>query len=249
MRGVYHHSPAQEPVIAESRSKPITKRVTKPVVGILADVQSFNNLPRHVITAHYTQRLAEAGATPIVLPPAIEALDDQLGLCNAIVLVGGDDPSTEPFGQPTHPASKLVDPLRQSYETALIEHLRDQSPDLPVLGVCLGMQMMALLAGGHLNQHLPETHGSHADHWNHDHEILPTQGSPIASGVVHSNHRQAIDDPGSLAVLATAHDGIIEAVGDPSRAFYVGVQWHPERTDNDALGAKLFRDLVGAIRR
>lgn len=249
MRGVYHPSAKQEQHITHPRSNPERSTDTRPIVGILADVQTFNSRPRHVITSHYTQRVVEAGAVPIVLPPAISALEQHAALCDAIVLVGGDDPRTEPFGEPTHPEAKHVDPVRQEYETTLINHLAEHSPDTPVLGVCLGMQMMALIAGGHLNQHLPETHDSHADHWDRDHEIIPTGDSPIGRGTVHSNHRQAIDDPGSMAVLAAAHDGVIEAVGDPSRAFYVGVQWHPERTQEDVLGAKLFRDLVAAIRQ
>jgi len=220
----------------------------KPVVGILADIQTFGGKPRHVITSHYTERIVAAGGVPIVLPPAEAALLDQLALCDAIVLVGGDDPCTEPFGEATHASVVRVNPYRQNVETLLLEHLRDTSPDTPMLGVCLGMQMMALVAGGHLNQHLPDTHQSHADHWDNDHEIVPSAGSSLSPGIVHSMHRQAIDNPGSLDVLALAHDGIIEAVGDPKRAFCIGVQWHPERTECKALGQHLFDQLVAAAK-
>ena len=189
-----------------------------------------------------------AGAVPVVLPPSESALIDQLSLCDAIVLTGGDDPCTESFGEPTHESSVRVAPLRQSVESQLLERFASNSPDTPILGVCLGMQMMALMAGGHLNQHLPETHKSHADHWDKDHDIRPTAGSKLLPGVVHSMHRQAIDDPGSLEVLAVAHDGVIEAVWDPHREFYIGVQWHPERTACQQLGQNLFDQLVAAIK-
>lgn len=226
------------------KEQAITTGTGKPVVGILADIQTFNGRTRHVITEHYTQRIVTAGGVPMVIPPSTDTLLDQLSLCDAIVLTGGDDPCTEPFGKPTHASAVRVDQLRQRVETQLIEHLAAHSPDMPVLGVCLGMQMMALVAGGHLNQHLPETHNTHADHWDNDHEVIPVERSPLSTGTVHSMHRQAIEDPGSLSVLATAHDGVVEAVGDPSRKFYLGVQWHPERTQCTQLGQHLFDELV-----
>ena len=67
------------------------------------------------------------------------------------MFIGGDDPRTEPFGEPTHPKATPVEPERQAFETALLEELQ-RRPGAPVLGVCLGMQMMALHAGGKLNQ-------------------------------------------------------------------------------------------------
>ena len=66
-------------------------------------------------------------------------------------------------------------------------------------------------------------------------------------GTVHSRHRQAISDPGSLEVLATSPDGLIEAVGDQRRPFYIGVQWHPERTQCAPLGSDLFKQLIASI--
>ena len=108
------------------------------------------------------------------------------------------------------------------------------------------MQMMSLIAGGSLNQHLPDTHTTHADHWDRDHDIIPT-ASIMQPGTVQSRHRQAISNPGSLEVLATSPDGLIEAVGDPARPFYLGVQWHPERTACAPLGSDLFARLIAAI--
>jgi len=70
----------------------------------------------------------------------------------------------------------------------------------------------------------------------------------ISSGSVHSRHRQAIVDAGRLKVIARAPDGVIEAVQDPARRFYLGVQWHPERTTNTELGSRIFERLVAAVR-
>ncbi len=201
---------------------------------------------RHTITSAYTQAVTNAGAIPIILPPVVSDIETHLALCDAFVLTGGDDPVTEPFGVPTHPAAVRVHPDRQSYETLLLRALQISRPDAPVLGVCLGMQMMSLIAGGTLNQHLPDTHTSHADHWDRDHDIIPST-ELMRPGSVHSRHRQAISDPGSLEVLATSPDGLIEAVGDPTRSFYLGVQWHPERTTCAPLGSDLFKKLIASI--
>lgn len=206
----------------------------------------MSDRPRHTVTTAYAQAVARAGGTPIILPPIAEHARAHLALCDAFVLTGGDDPVTEPFGAPTHRAALRVDPARQSYETLLLRLLADERPSAPVLGVCLGMQMMSLVAGGALNQHLPDTHASHADHWDRDHEIIPS-GDAMQRGIVHSRHRQAVRDPGALAVLATSPDGLIEAVGDSSRPFYLGVQWHPERTVDHALGDALFARLLASV--
>lgn len=205
-----------------------------------------NGRERHAITSAYTEAVTNAGGIPIILPPVARDIESHLALCDAFVLTGGDDPVTEPFGVPTHPAAVRVHESRQNYETLLLRSLAQSRPNAPVLGVCLGMQMMSLIAGGSLNQHLPDTHTTHADHWDRDHDIIPTT-KLMQPGTVHSRHRQAISDPGSLEVLATSPDGLIEAVGDPARPFYLGVQWHPERTTCAPLGSDLFRELIASI--
>ena len=218
--------------------------MSQPIVGITADIQVWNDRRRCTVTSAYIQAITDAGATPILLPPSQQCIEHHIKLCHAFVLTGGDDPRTEPFGITTHPQAVPVDPERQTYESALIDYLQNHHPHLPVLGVCLGMQMMALHAGGSLNQHLPDTHDSHASHWDNEHQITPTMDGILAHGTVHSRHRQAVENPGQLSVLATAPDGIIEAVADPDRPFYLGVQWHPERTSDAALGRNLFQSLV-----
>jgi len=112
-----------------------------------------------------------------------------------------------------------------------------------VLGVCLGMQLMALHAGGALDQHLPDSLPTAADHWGRkNHQVAGELGSAL----VQSHHRQAITNAGSLRVAARAHDGVIEAVRDEDRRFYLGVQWHPERTADDGLGSGLIFNLIEA---
>lgn len=225
-----------------------------PLVGITLDAEQLPTRLRLTVSHAHARCIAQAGGLPVMLGPIPELAHRYAALCDAFILTGGDDPRTEPFGEPTHPKATPVLESRQEFETTLLRVLADQYPHKPVLGVCLGMQMMALVAGGRLNQHLPDTLENAAHHWDTTHPITSTHvdtpgsfdllASLSESSRVHSRHRQAVDEPGSLTVLALADDGIIEAVADPSRNFYLGVQWHPERTEDPALGLALFRQAV-----
>jgi putative glutamine amidotransferase len=217
-----------------------------PLIGVSADVHDGRARVRRT----YCDALRRAGAVPVVLTPPTDpahaqgAATEHLERLDALVLTGGDDPRTEPFGVPTDPRVTPVDASRQAYETALLTLATDR--DTPVLGVCLGMQMKALCAGGALDQWMPDTTPTHADHWGDaPHAILP-DGAPFPPGDVTSHHRQAVADGGSMRVIARAPDGVIEAIDDPARRFALGVQWHPERTGADDLGDALYRMLVRA---
>jgi putative glutamine amidotransferase len=207
-----------------------------PIIGITTDLADG----RHQAGVGYAHAVRRAGGVPVLLPPVPGCAAAHLDLCDGLVLTGGDDPIMERFGCATHRKAKPVHPDRQAYELDLLDLVKT---DVPVLGVCLGMQLMCLHAGGRIDQHLPDTLATHADHW--DARAHGVSGS-LGSGTVHSHHRQAVIDPGRLDVDARAHDGVIEAVRDSDRRFYVGVQWHPERTADPALGAALFEQLVAA---
>lgn len=233
-----------------------------PLVGITCDLVPHprSSRPTCSVALAYAQCVARAGGTPLLLAPMPELVAGHLDACDAFLLTGGEDPRTEPFGQPTHPNAFVMDPQRQEYEVALLRALATLRPDAPVLGICLGMQLMALVAGGALDQHLPDTLATHADHAAKDHPVhpepdpsglfasAPARAGLQFAGLAASHHRQAVDNPGSLLVLARAHDGVIEAVGDPRRKFYVGVQWHPERTSDERPGQRVFDAFVRAAR-
>ena len=225
----------------------------RPIIGIAPDLSEPRpGRLRAEVGLAYAQAIWDAGGMPLILPPIVELIPEQLFLCRGWVLTGGDDPSTEPFGAPTHPKATPVHPARQRYETALLQALTLR-PQTPALGVCLGMQMMALAAGGTLDQHLPETLPTHEVHWaNSVHPVHaePRSGSPIllANARVTSHHRQAVRDPGAMRVIARSQDGVIEAIDHPGARFFLGVQWHPERTDDPALGQGIFSQLVAAAR-
>ncbi len=205
-----------------------------PLIGITADGDERT----YKCARAYSEMVAESGGTPIILPHRLDRLDEYLKLCAGFILTGGDDPRMEEFGAATHAKATPLDPQRQAFEVAL---LRAAPADLPLLGVCLGMQMMALVAGGTLDQHLPDTLPSHDSHWGQKTHAVEGE---IGRGLVLSHHRQAVADPGRLVVVARAPDGVIEAVADPACRFRLGVQWHPERTADPHLGRSLFARLV-----
>jgi putative glutamine amidotransferase len=123
------------------------------------------------------------------------------------------------------------------------------------------MQMMALVAGGTLDQHLPETTPTADRHWGsavHPIKLVVMGSGGGGGGViaslmagaeraeVTSHHRQAVKDAGKLRIAAVSDDGVVEAIDRPDAAFVVGVQWHPERTTDRALGVGVFERLVQA---
>lgn len=224
--------------------------MTNPIIGITMDVSETNGRLKYDVSAAYAACIVKAGGTPIHLPPIAAHIPRHLAMCNGFILTGGDDPKMEQFGVPTHPQAKVIHPERQAYELGLLAALEAQAPDKPVLGVCLGMQLMCLHAGGKLNQFLPDTLPTHAIHKNAEHRVVPIRGQPddlmSQPATVWSNHRQAIDHGGKLTVIGTSEDNVIEAVRNPARRWCVGVQWHPERTADPMLGQRFLSELVSA---
>jgi putative glutamine amidotransferase len=223
--------------------------MARPVVGITTDIVEADGRQKADVSCEYARCVERAGGTPILLPAIESVVRAHVELCDAFVLTGGDDPDTRAFGIDTHPQAKIMSPKRQTYEMALLEALRAM-PRTPVLGICLGMQLMGLSAGAELDQHLPDSTPTHEDHRRRNHRIA-VDGSfaflQARAGEVWSNHHQALRTSGALRVFARAEDGVIEGVVDDSRPFFVGVQWHPERTREESVGQALFEALVAAV--
>ncbi len=209
--------------------------MSAPIIGITVDQHE----KRFRVSFAYADAVVTAGGIPILLPPILGQEEHFMTLCDGFVFTGGDDPKMETWNLTTHEKATPVAKGRQEFELSLLQKLQ-KMPNVPVLGVCLGMQWMGLLAGGSLEQDLPEPLASH--HGAGEHKVT---GS-IGEGIVHTHHHQALTNAGSLTVVASADDGVIEAVRDESRSWYVGVQWHPERTKDHQLGQGLFEQLLTA---
>lgn len=213
----------------------------KPFIAITSDLEGA----RYVLKCNYVSMVVEAGGLPAIVPPIQHLAAEQAMRYDGIIITGGDDIDTLPFGLPLHIESCTMDERRQRGELALLDALKSK-PDLPVLGICLGMQLMGFHAGGELIQHLPDAIPTGELHLG---DRIHRVHGEIGSGEVMSYHHQALANAGRLKVIGHSDDGVIEAVKDPDRPFYVGVQWHPERTTDPVLGFQIIQRLVDAAKR
>lgn len=189
----------------------------------------------------YMDGVRQAGGLPIMLPliSAGKDLDALLELCDGLIFTGGQDVSPELYGEDPLPACGELCPERDRMERQLLA--KAVALDKAVLGICRGLQLMNAALGGTLYQDLPLQHPSSCEHhmeapYNRvAHPAALPAGTPLAA-LLHTNeigvnscHHQAIRDlaPG-LSVMASAPDGVIEAVYMPERRFVWAVQWHPE---------------------
>jgi putative glutamine amidotransferase len=238
--------------------------VDRPVIGICTALEqarwSVWDQTAFLLPASYVAALHGAGAIAVMLPPdpAVAADPDQtLDLLDGVLLAGGADIDPDTYGERTRHARTIgTVPARDAFEIAFV--LRALERDLPVLGICRGMQLLNVARGGSVIQHLPERFG-HTDHMRtpgtfdgNDHYVRLTPGSLAAraSGgdrpTTKSHHHQGIDRLGDgLSITGWAErDDLPEAIEDPTRSFALGVQWHPEADPQ----SQLFRALVAAAR-
>ena len=198
-----------------------------------------------MVHSAYVNSVKEAGGVPFLIPHIPELAADALDALDGVLLTGGDDIDMRNFGQVLHAKADLMPPLRQRGEFALLRAL-DQRPTLPVLGICLGMQLMGVHNGCPLIQHLHDVIPNGDRHVGN--KIHSITGS-IGSGQVTSSHHQALASAGPFETLALSDDGVLEAIRLANRSFYVGVQWHPERTQDQKLGLGIIEKLVNAAQK
>jgi putative glutamine amidotransferase len=208
----------------------------------------------------YTQAIQEAGGIAVVVPAHgyVDDTDALLDRLDGLVFSGGPDLDPAVYGQARHPQlGPDVDRVSDEYELALLAGAAER--DLPMLGICRGMQALNVSRGGTLHQHLPDRTAldhrqSHAP-FEPIHPVSVTTGSLLHQLArssrleVNSYHHQAVDRlGGGLQACASAADATIEAVWDPSARFCLGVQWHPEVLTHQLDQAALFERLVLAAR-
>lgn len=243
-------------------SGPAAVRQT-PVVGVcgVPTVTSWGywSQPAVLAAETYLSAIRRAGGTPVILPPvnpSTAQVADVLRALDAVVLAGGTDVSPEVYGEVAglHMEESVVD--RDLYELAITRAALER--DLPVLGICRGLQLLNIATGGTLHQHLLD-HG-YAEHrpapgrldqvTNHAVRVDPTSLLG-ACGLgelqeVNSHHHQGIAllGDGARVIAHSLPDGVVEAVEWPAHRFVLGVQWHPEEPPMDGL----FVGLVAAAR-
>ncbi|MBI5508280.1 MAG: gamma-glutamyl-gamma-aminobutyrate hydrolase family protein [Deltaproteobacteria bacterium] len=197
--------------------------------------------PRLFLTRAYADAVFRAGADPVLLPilPADRA-PALLDSVHALVVSGGAlDVPPSFYGETVHTACGPTSEERSAFERALVLAAVDR--DLPLLGVCGGMQILNVALSGSLHQDLSLRENTQSHQQPHDkaqphhpvHVSAPSLLHRIIGGkdtlAVNSTHHQVVKEVGrGLAVTAVAADGVVEAVELPGKRFVLGVQWHPE---------------------
>ncbi|MBX3118215.1 MAG: gamma-glutamyl-gamma-aminobutyrate hydrolase family protein [Fimbriimonadaceae bacterium] len=225
----------------------------KPIIGITVDCRYK---PEDARTHgdfkqnwNYPEMIAEAGGVPFVIPPMAD-MNEVAQIIDGWMIPGGDDMNASRFGEENHPKVVLQDPKRYDAEAALWEAVPSE---MPVLGICYGCQFLNVVRGGTLIQHLPDV----VHHENHSGGTLETISLKVGSKTAQavgtttpkgkSYHHQAVGRLGEgLAVSGCHEDGTIEAFEATDRPWLIAVQWHPERTPDDAETKHLFRAFVEA---
>jgi anthranilate synthase component 2/putative glutamine amidotransferase len=221
--------------------------VARPVVGITTYVTDASwgswNLEAALIPFDYVKAIEHAGGRPMLVPPSLDGVEETLDALDAVVFTGGSDLDPELYGERAHEETAGIVRLRDDAELALLKAALER--DMPVLGICRGIQVLNVGLGGDLDQHLEgHRHDPPGQFLEHDVAIEPDTRLGAILGertTVMSHHHQGLKTlaPG-LVETAHADDGLLEAVEAPDRRFTVGVLWHPEA----GTDARLFETLV-----
>ncbi len=216
--------------------------MTRPLIGITtyrepATWRRWDGVDATLLPAAYTDAVRAGGGTPVLIPPL--GIADQASLLvsrlDGLVISGGSDVNPSRYSAEPGPYTVGWRDDRDVSEMALLDAADDI--ELPVLGICRGMQLMAVTAGGSLLQHVPDAVG----HDRHSPgpaaygavQVRPVPGSRLAgilgdAVTVACHHHQAVADHPGFVGAATADDGLLEAMETPGNRFRLGVQWHPE---------------------
>lgn len=227
---------------------------TRPVIAITGESAALQIVPAeespvYGVPQTYVDALAAVGASAVIIPPVPHSAS-AVRRFDGLLLSGGPDLSPALYGATAmHPALKLGD--RDNAELDVLRAALDAG--LPILGVCRGMQLLAVHFGGTLHQHLPDAmgHDRHCPDGRMGVHGVRFSDATLVNDIygpnrqVNSFHHQGVADTGVLVACGWADDGLVEAVQYPDLPFVLGVQWHPEKSD---LDRELFRRFVDRCR-
>lgn len=231
-----------------------------PVIGFPLDHEAaggYSKLPWYALRENYFTAVGELGAAAIGMPHAREHAERYLEMIDALVLTGGHfDIPPSLYGAGAQHETVTLKETRTAFEWAMTEGALRRG--IPILGICGGEQLLNVVLGGTLHQHVPEAFPGGLAHEQpnprHEpgHKVCVTPGTLLHRIVgaeeiaVNSAHHQAVDKPGQgVAVNAAAPDGVIEGIELAEHPFCLGVQWHPEYHVSGA-DRKIFEALVAA---
>jgi putative glutamine amidotransferase len=228
-------------------------KTTKPLIGISAYREQSRwgvwDEQADLLPAAYARSIEAAGGVAVLLPPTADPVVDALAVVarlDGLIIAGGADVDPSRYTEVAHERTANWREDRDAWEFALLDAAAPAR--LPVLGICRGMQVMAVHAGGHLDQHVPdalghEGHSPGGDVYG-DVDISVVHGTRLAQILVPApsvrcHHHQSVATHPGLVASAHSADGNLEAIEDPDRPFWLAVQWHPETQADAGLFAAL----------
>jgi putative glutamine amidotransferase len=235
--------------------------LSRPAIGICGAIEQVSwgawTVLANLSPRSYALAVQAAGGMALLLPPddsAAENPGEMIDLLDGLMLAGGSDIDPATHGAKPHPETKGSRPERDRFELALSHAALER--DMPVLGICRGMQLLNVACGGTLEQHLPDriaserhrhTPGSFADHGVRITEgTLAARAVGATAGAVKSHHHQGVGELGEDVTITgwAVEDDVIEAIELPGKAYALGVLWHPEEDQR----SRVIASLVGAAR-
>jgi putative glutamine amidotransferase len=231
----------------------MSRRSDRPVVGVSTYRETARwgvwETTADVLHAQYADAVVAAGGVPVLLPPAAGTEDvarTVVSRIDALVVSGGADVDPGRYGAEPHRRTAAWREDRDAWETALLQAAEEIA--LPTLGVCRGMQLMAVAAGGSLHQHTPELVGHEEHNPGGDAfgrtSVRTAEGSRLRAVIgehaeVGCHHHQSVEVHPGFDAVAWAFDGSLEAMEQPGDRFCLAVQWHPEVGTDHTLFAAL----------
>ena len=230
----------------------------RPLIGITSYAQPARwgawELPAALVPLFYVESVERGGGRALVVPPSTDAVDETLDVLDGVVFSGGIDIDPSNYGAERHAETDPAQAHRDAGELALLSRALER--DVPTLAICRGFQLLNVVRGGDLVQHLPESvgHEGHREELGRfsEHPVEVKDGTRLSSILgpqhdgVQSSHHQGVGRVGAgLVETAWAEDGTLEGLEDPDRRFAVAVLWHPEMEDDK----RLFSALVEEARR
>lgn len=217
--------------------------MSQPIIGITLDFEAvggYSPMPYYALRENYAQSVSNAGGVPLFLPHEVEKAGEYLKLIDGLVIPGGNfdiDPAY--YGVDFRHQTVITKDRRTLFELAITRQALAEH--MPILGICGGQQLLNVILGGSLIQHIPDSVANALAHEQPNprtetsHSVAITPGTLLHRIVqqeelaVNSSHHQAVDRlaPGMI-VNAVAPDGVIEGIEYTEHPFCLGLQWHPE---------------------
>lgn len=236
--------------------------MTRPLIGITLDFQTkdtYSPYPWYALRTHYSSAIMQHGGLPVHLCHEMGAVEDYISRVDGLLFTGGDfDIDPQFYGQEKKHERVIPCETRTNFEMALMKAALNQQK--PILGICAGEQLMNVILGGTLIQHIPDTIENCLEHEDPPHNTVSHSVAIKKDTLLHkivqkeelmvnTSHHQAVGTVGKDVIInAVAPDGVIEGIEYTGHPFCLGVEWHPEYLLTDGDHA-VMQSLVDAAQR